>query len=327
MGEMVEGTFLLNKQNDHPLDPLDASWELVSGNFKATISKIEMHGVTIPKALLEDLLTEKSEELRKIIRFIASLGLTPAAAKYIFQVYATKGIKDSWAVLREYEKNKPTDKARIYKGSGYSVKETNPLYFTITNGKIGCCVYVDLWRIDKSLRKAAEKRLESLPFFPNVYFQYTRAISLHLEHFEQLLTFSGRKLDDACERLWRLSKIQRYLYNPRINKILNGVLFEDDTQELKRAEKDAIHRYKRDNIFEELSKPFYFDDGSCLVRVGDCVYYVTGDKKVFELNYSSNVALREAVFRAVRKSKIPTQLEKVYDPPEIIKEIWRKNPH
>ena len=325
MKKIVEARFLLNKRDENPSDVLDSSWELVNGGFKAEISKIEMCGVTVPKALLLNLLTERNGELHNVIRFIASLGLTPAAAEHVFYVYITKGLKDCWAILHEFEKNKPTGKARIYKGFGDAVTEIDPQSFTITNGKIGCGIHIDgLWRMDKPQRDAIRGKLKALPFPPNVYLRCAIPLSLSLKHFEQLLTLSGRMLDVACERMWRLSKIQRYLYNPRIERILYAVLFENDVQELKRAEKDAMRRSKRDDVFNELSQPFYFDDGACLVRVGFDVYYVTNNKKAFVLDYPPNVALREAVFRAIHSGKVPTQLREVNDPPEAVKKLWER---
>jgi len=297
----TERKFMFRREGTH-------LWEVLCPGLRTVAHGFNLDDIQIPEDAVELLFSEHSEEMLGLIDRTKSLPITNKTKTHLISIYATSGIKQAEQTINSYLQSAPNGTMVIYRGNDDAGR--HPLdEYSITDGKTGIAINVDTGFIHENERKIVESKLRDLALPLNVYTRHA-TVTVPLEEFWKLLPMPQSELRTIAERLERLSQIHVSITRRHKYDVVRAILYGDET-ELRRAESDVARRNQRDRLFQTLgAKPEKIPNGILFTEYQDNVYYLQNDGKLFKLDYSES-SIKEAVFTAVTKQKIPTKLVRV----------------
>jgi len=271
----------------------------VSGPLSLKVDRCYVGEVEVPRSyavLLVD--EERKVEAYRLLREMAFIKVD-GIRDHALNTACEKGFSEAWKIVEKFRPEAPNGKPRFYVESNWDMTPC-PSRVVLTDGEAGFLF-------------GTEFEANWLPL--NAYSNHPTYMFFYLTRnaYEE----AQGQIREFWEFTKRVQKCRDYVSKERAAKTLKAFL-ENKAEAyklLEAMETDADYRHRREELFRNLQVENVMEIPSgYLVEFSSDVYYVSEEATVHKFDYDEHsVDLREAVYRAVQKGKLPKKLVGVDD--------------
>ena len=259
-----------------------------------------VEGVEVPVHYAILLLNnETRNEAWCFFRKIKNVTLMRGVREHVLETVFEKGFEKGWCLVKKLEAEAPRGKPRFYVKANWDMKPDEH--------------HVDITDGEKCFRFWTEFNAAKIGLPPNLYTEYTyTGFGLTKKMYDE----ASGCLREFFAFTEKLNNASEFISSTRAEEALQT--FFSDRQKayemLARIEVDASRRKRRNKLYERLENEgvLKFSEGY-IIHTWRSVYFVSEDGYVRKPDYKKSISVKEAVFRAVEKGKLPKKMGEVED--------------